>query len=474
MEQLGKNEYLGEKGIGKLIFKFAFPCVISLLISSLYNLVDQIFVGNSKLGYLGNGATGVVFPVIVIAQAFAWFFGDGSAAYLSICQGRKDTERASKAIGTCLSLSFIASLILAICSLVFMTPMLKAFGGTENTLPLAKEYLFILLWFFPAFMLVNTFQCLIRADGSPIFSMVATGVGAVANIALDPLFIYTFDMGMKGAAIATVIGQVLSFIVCALYLPRTKTFKLTWKTLIPDFKNAREAFELGISSLITDLAIVVVSLTCNRILSKYGASSKYGVDIPISIMAIQTKVFTIVVNIVVGVVLGSQPIIGYNFGAKKIDRVKKTYLYILIISIITGLIFTAFFVFYPQGVLRLFGSIDDPLYYEFGTTFFRIFLSTITLCCLIKMSCIFFQSIGHPIKAIITSLVRDLLIFVPMMILLPYIGEKNNPGQGIMYSLYSPIIADVVAFIVCAILTILLFKEFDKIEKETKLNIENN
>lgn len=458
------NAYLGNEKVSKLLFKFSLPCVFSLLISSLYNLVDQIFIGNSRLGFLGNGATGVVFPVIVIAQAFAWFFGDGSAAFLSICQGRKDTEKASKAIGTCFSLNVIVSVILLVVCLIFMDPILVLFGGTENILPLAKEYLFILLWFFPFFMITNMFECDIRADGSPLFSMIATGSGAVINIILDPVFIFGFDMGMKGAAIATVIGQVVSFVICMMYVRKSKTFHLTWKSLIPDFKDSREAFELGISTFITQVAIVVVSLTCNRVLSKYGALSKYGKDIPISIMAIQTKVFTIVINIVVGIVLGSQPIIGYNIGAKNLSRVKKTYFLILVSTIIVGLLFTILFVFFPKAVLLLFGSVDDPLYLEFGEEFFRIFLCTITFCCFIKMSAIFFQAVGHPVQAIITSLCRDILIFVPCLILFGYLGENQSTGNGIHLCLYAPIVADVVGSLVAGILTILLFR---KLEQET-------
>ncbi len=458
------STYLGQEKISKLLFKFSLPCVFSLLISSLYNLVDQIFIGNSRLGFLGNGATGVVFPVIVIAQAFAWFFGDGSAAFLSICQGRRDTEKASKAIGTCFSLNIIFSLFLLFVSIVFMDPILVLFGATDNILPLAKEYLFILAWFFPFFMITNMFECDIRADGSPLFSMIATGSGAVVNIILDPIFIFALDMGMKGAAIATVIGQVVSFAICMLYLRKSRTFHLTWKSLIPDFKNSIEAFELGISTFITQVAIVIVSLTCNRVLSKYGEFSKYGKDIPISIMAIQTKVFTIVINIVVGIVLGSQPILGYNIGANKINRVKKTYFLIFLATMIVGILFTILFVFFPKAVLLLFGSVDDSLYLEFGEKFFRIFLCTITFCCFIKMSAIFFQAVGHPIQAIITSLCRDIIVFVPCLILFGYLGEQQGKGNGINLCLFAPIVADVAGCFVAAILTLVLFRKIDRKE----------
>lgn len=466
MEKEIRNDELGSEKIGKLLLRFSVPCVLSLLISSLYNLVDQVFVGNSRLGFLGNAATGVVFPLIVITQAFSWFFGDGSAAYLSICQGRKDTERASKALGTNLTLCVIVSLVMMVVALVFMEPILNAFGATENTLPLAKEYLFVLAFFFPAYMIVNEFECDIRADGSPLYSMICTGSGAVVNIILDPIFILVLDMGMKGAAIATVIGQMVSLVFCLAYFPKTKTFRITLSDLIPDFRNALESFKLGISTFITQIAIVAVSLTCNNVLKKYGAMSKYGTDIPLSIMAIQTKVFTIVINIVVGIVLGSQPIIGYNIGAGNLSRVKKTYRLILILTLAISVSFTGLFVFYPQGVLRIFGSTSDALYLEYGETFFRLFLCSISLCCFIKMSAIFFQAVGHPQKAIIGSLIRDIIIFVPMMILLSYLGEKNEAGSGVIVCLYSAIIADVIGSLISLLLTLNLFRRLEKEAKE--------
>ena len=227
---------LGKDPIGKLLFSFAVPSVSGLLITSLYNLVDQIFIGNSRLGYLGNGATGLVFPLLIVAQAFAWWFSDGCASYLSICQGKKDTSLASKAIGTSITLIELISVILAAICLLWAEPILSVFGGTPETLPMASSYLRILAWFFPLLLFQCAVNGIIRCDGSPLFAMVATGAGAIVNIVLDPVFIFVLDAGIEGAAWATVIGEGVSFLLSVAYFFRSKTFRLSLKSFLPDFK----------------------------------------------------------------------------------------------------------------------------------------------------------------------------------------------------------------------------------------------
>lgn len=468
-----KNEEmqsLGEGKIGGLLFRFSIPCVVSLLISSLYNIVDQIFVGNSSLGYLGNAATGVVFPVLVVTQAFAWCFGDGVAAFLSICQGRKDTESAHKSIGTGMVLTVLSSILIIIVCAFFSKPILYFCGASENTIDMAMSYLFILMWFFPFYMLQNMMNGVIRSDGSPLFAMISTGVGAVLNIIFDPLFIFTFNMGIEGAAWATVIGQVVSFIICAAYFFKPKTFKLHLRSFIPDFKVFKSPLILGISSFITELSIVIINLVGNRVVVKYGLLSKYGQDIPISTTSIETKVFTVVSNIVVGIVLGGQPIIGYNIGAKKIDRVKRTYFLILMWTLGIGIVSTFIFELFPDAVIGLFGGQDDALYMEYGRLVFRLFLSTTILTCFIKMSSIFFQACGKPVQATIASLFRDVLFFVPAVIIIPYISEKIEPGSGSVSLLCAPMIADFLAFFIALGFTIKLFKEFKKEEQKVTPN----
>ncbi|MDE7384700.1 MAG: MATE family efflux transporter, partial [Anaeroplasmataceae bacterium] len=354
MEQ--ENSFLGCEKVSKLLLKFSIPCILSLLISALYNIVDQIFVGNSELGYLGNAATGIVFPILIIAHAFAWCIGDGSAAYLSLCQGRKDTKSAHKCIGTGITITVIISVILLTVFLIIKEPLLRLFGASDNTIDLAIEYFVIVIPFFPVFMVMNMMNSVIRADGSPAFSMIAMASGAVVNIILDPIFIFACHFGIAGAAWATVIGQIVSFVLTVIYCFRTKTFKFILKSFIPNFKIFKNALLLGISTFITQMSIVVISLVCNIMLAKYGALSKYGPDIPISAISIETKVFTIIINIVVGIVLGGQPIIGYNYGAGKIDRVKKTYQLILLSSLIVGLVSTLIIEIFPDAVIAIFGS----------------------------------------------------------------------------------------------------------------------
>ncbi|MDE7106345.1 MAG: MATE family efflux transporter [Anaeroplasmataceae bacterium] len=449
MEQ--ENTFLGEEKIHKLLMKFSIPCILSLLISALYNIVDQIFVGNSELGYLGNAATGIVFPILIIAQAFAWCIGDGSAAYLSLCQGRKDTKSAHQCIGTGITITLIISVILLTVFLIIKEPLLRLFGASDNTIGLAIDYFVIVIPFFPIFMIMNMMNSVIRADGSPAFSMIAMAAGAVVNIILDPVFIFACHFGIAGAAWATVIGQVVSFVLTVIYCFRTKTFKLLLKSFIPNFRIFKNALLLGISTFITQMSIVIISLVCNIMLAKYGALSKYGPDIPISAISIETKVFTIIINIVVGIVLGGQPIIGYNYGAGNMKRVKKTYQLIILSSLIVGLVSTLIIEVFPDAVIGIFGSANDPLYLEFSRKLFRIFLSLVTGTCLIKMTSIFFQAVGQTVKATIVSLTRDIICFIPLVVCLPL-------GLGIDGILYAAPIADAIGILVAGILTILFFK----------------
>ena len=451
--------YLGKEKINKLMFKFSIPCVLSLLVSALYNIVDQIFIGNSELSALGNAATGAVFPIFVIAQAFAWCFGDGCAAYLSICQGKKDTENAHKTIGTGITFTVLASLLIMALIYPFKYDILMICGASENSIDYAITYLNLILAFFPFFMLANMIGSVIRADGSPTWAMIAILVGAIVNIILDPIFIFGLKWGMFGAALATVIGQTVSFIFCFIYLFKTKTFKLTLKSFIPNLKSFKGALQLGISSFITQITIVFIALATNIQLAKYGAASKYGIDIPIAIIGIQSKVFTIVINLVVGIILGCQPIISYNIGAKKIKRVKELYRKILFCTIIIGIIFTLLFELCPKFVVGLFGNptnIPNPAdYWEFGCKTFRIFLCFVLFTCIVKMTSIFFQAVGKPFKAIFASIIRDIVFFIPLVYILP------NFLGGIDGVIIAAPIADFIAMLIATTLTICYFKSLN-------------
>ncbi|MCD8040910.1 MAG: MATE family efflux transporter [Clostridia bacterium] len=471
MEEAQSNRFLGEAKISKLLLKFSIPCVLSLLISSLYNIVDQIFIGNSELGTIGIAATSIVFPLTIIAQAFAWCYGDGNAAYLSICQGNKNTEKAHKSVGSMLILTLVTSVILLAIFFPLMDNILYLFGASENSIGMASEYFTIVLSFFPVFMLMNMMNAVVRADGSPSFSMASMLSGAVINIALDPVFIFACKWGIAGAAWATVIGQVVSFIISFVYFFRTKTFKLTLKSFIPDFKLMGTCIKLGLSSFITQMSIVAISLVCNIMLSKYGAMSVYKQDIPIAVIGIETKVFTIVINLVVGVILGAQPILGYNYGAKRYDRVRQTYKLVLITTLIIGIVATILFEACPNAIMSIFGSgsgegIDPELYAEYGALTFRIFLCLVTFTCTIKMTSIFFQSLGKPIQAIVSSLLRDIVCFIPLVCIIPAVAVNvtGDDNAGITALLWAAPCADFIAMIVAVILTVLFFRSLKKKE----------
>ncbi|MGN0824750.1 MAG: MATE family efflux transporter [Candidatus Coproplasma sp.] len=464
MEKTENSQILGTQKIGKLMLKFSIPCVLSLLVSALYNIVDQIFIGNSELSTLGNAATGVVFPIFIIAQAFAWCFGDGCAAYLNICQGKKDTQSAHKAIGTGILVTLFASVVLMAVFFPLKTQILTLFGASENSIGMAIEYFNLILAFFPVYMLSNMMNAVVRADGSPAWSMASMAIGAIVNIILDPVFIFALHWGMNGAALATVIGQVVSFVISFIYFFKTKTFKLTKRSFIPDFKVFSNVLKLGVSSFITQMTIVIISLVCNIMLAKYGAMSEYGVDIPIAVIGIESKVFTVVINLVVGIVLGCQPIIGYNIGAKNYLRVKKLYKSILLCTVVIGVFFTLLFELFPRAVVGIFGSptnIENPEnYWIFAEKTFRIFLSLVTFTCIIKMTSIFFQAVGKPVQAVVSSMIRDIVCFIPLIIVLPIFF-------GIEGILYAAPIADFIAVIVAAALTIAFIRSLNRERNES-------
>ena len=471
MNQEQSQQFLGQEKISKLMLKFSIPCVLSLLVSVLYNIVDQIFIGNSELSALGNAATGVVFPIFIIAQAFAWCFGDGCAAYLNICQGKKETKNATSAIGTGITITLIFALVLMAIFYPLKHNLLTLFGASKNSIGYAIEYFNLILAFFPVYMLSNMMNAVIRADGSPAWSMASMVAGALTNIILDPVFIFGCGWGMTGAALATVIGQTVSFVITLIYFFRTKTFKLNFKSFIFNFKAFKGALQLGASSFITQMTIVIISLACNILLARYGAMSQYGVDIPIAIIGIESKVFTVIINLVVGIVLGCQPIISYNMGARKYDRVKELYRKILLCTIVIGLASTALFEFAPDVVVGMFGQPTnipglEDYYWEFGQKCFRIFLCLMTFTCIIKMTSIFFQAVGQPIRAVIASMIRDIVCFIPLIIIYPILIPKIFDGiEGVEAILFAAPSADFLAMIVATVLTVTFMRTLKVKEK---------
>ena len=456
---------LGKDKISKLIKIFAIPCVISMIVAALYNIVDQIFIGWSDAGAFGNAATNIVYPFTVIALAFALLVGDGAAALFNLSLGAKNKEKANKSIGNGLILLIIISIILTVLGFIFNKQILSIFGGNPKEIECynyAKDYLMIICCGLPFYIIGQGLNASIRSDGSPKYAMIATVIGAIANIILDPLFIFGFKMSVKGAAIATVIGQILTFIISILYLKKAKSFKINKESIKLDKEICKESISLGLASLITQLAIVIIIAVANNLVGKYGymtiASSgvSYGVVTPLAVIGICMKVFGIVVSIVIGVSLGGMPIIGYNMGAGNIKRVKETIKYILITNFIIGCIAFILFEFCPTLIINIFGSGNSFEYLEYAKYCLRIFLGGIILTCLVKSLSILLQSMGASFKSTLLALARDVIFFVPAIVIIALLSKS------VVTMLWSAVIADVLSFVLGIIL---LRKEFKKIEK---------
>lgn len=415
--------------IGRLIVKFAVPSVIALLVNSLYNIVDQIFIGWG-VGYLGNGATNIVFPITIIALALSMMIGNGGAAYLSLKMGEGEVETAKKGVGNAVTLVTIVSILLAVIFLVWIDPILTLFGATDVLRPFALEYGFIIGAGLPFMMISAAINSMIRADGSPKYAMLSMVIGAIINVILDPVFIFVFQMGVKGAAIATIIGQVASFVVSVLYMPHFKSVQLNKSSFAPCAKVSVNIVIFGLSSFITQFAITIVMALTNNLLAKYGAQSVYGAEIPLTATGIVMKVNQIMIAILLGIATGTQPIIGYNYGAKSYHRVKKALEISLIASEIVSVAAFLNFQFAPMSVVSLFGS-EEGLYNEFAVKAFRIFLMLCPLTGFQTIAAVKMQVMGKPVKSAILSLARQIIFFVPTALILPiFLGVEGVLWTG--------------------------------------------
>ena len=447
-----ESNYLGTEKVGTLLRRFAIPCICSLIISCLYNIVDQIFVGNWG-GYLGNAATGVIFPITVVGWGMSLFFGDGAAASLSMALGRNETDTIHKRVGNAITCSFLSGVILIAISYAWGDGLLRLIGATDANIALAHDYGFIIFSMIPFALVQNTLASIIRADGSPKYAMTAMLVGAVINIIGDPVAIFALDLGIKGAAYATILGQFVSFLICVLYLGKSKTFKVSLKSFVPDFSLLRGIMALGTSSLLTQLSIVVITVINNILLVKYGAISEYGADIPLGAFVVIMKLFQIVLNVAIGIAAGAQPIVGYNYGAKRYDRVRELLRLILKWTAIVCLICTALFEVVPGAFIKMFGvsGTDAVLYTKFAVVCLRIYLSLILFTCLQKVCAIFLQSIGRAKAAAPLSILRDVLLIVFSLVVPMAFGVT-----GIFWA--API-ADVIAIAITAVVMVKLWKE---------------
>ena len=444
---------LGTEKIGKLLRKFAIPCIISLVVNALYNIVDQIFIGWG-VNYLGNGATNVVFPITVICLAFAFMFGDGTSAFLSLKLGEKKEKEAEKGVANGILASIIVSLILCAIVLIFLPALLNLFGCTDALRSYALSYGYVIACGIPFVMIGSTLNSIIRADGSPKYAMISMVAGAILNIVLDPIFSWGLNLGVAGAAIATVISQFVTFLINIIYIKRFKTIKLSKESFKLELKIVKAVATLGISSFITQMAIVVVITVQNSLFKAYGDASKFGSDIPITVLGIVMKINQILSSIIIGIAAGSQPIIGYNYGARKLDRVKKTLTIVLALSFSVSLVAFILFQSIPEKLIGIFGS-GDELYNEFACITFRTFLMLTIFNGIQISSGIFFQAIGKPTKSAFLTLSRQILFFSPAAIIL-------SKFFNIMGVLYAGPVADGLAFIIAATLLIIEMKNLGK------------
>ncbi len=451
MEQ--KENILGTEKISKLIRKFSIPCIISMLVNSLYNIVDQIFIGRG-VGYLGNGATNVVFPLVMIGLAFSLMFGDGTSAYLSLKLGEKKKKDAEVGVGNGILISTIISIIFCVITLLFLPQFLTLFGCTKNLKSYAMTYGMIVAIGFPFSMIGTTLNSIIRADGSPRYSMMSMVVGAILNTILDPIFIFVFHKGVAGAAIATVISQIVTFVLNILYIKNFKTVKLSKNCFKLNFSVCKRIATLGISSFITQMSFVCVMTAENNLLGRYGSMSIYGAEIPITVLGIVMKINQILNSIIIGIAVGSQPILGYNYGAGKNARVKETLKTVLKSSLIISTIAFILFQTIPDKLILIFGS-GNANYIKFACLAFRTYL-LLCICNGVQIPAgIFFQAIGKSTKSAILSLSRQIIILIPAMILLSHIW-------GIQGVLSAGPVADGLAFVLALVFLIKEMKLLDK------------
>ncbi len=445
-----KRNPLGTERIGKLVLTFAVPSIISMVVNALYNIVDQIFIGQG-VGYLGNGATNVVMPMTVMAIALSLLIGDGAAAYLSLKLGEGDEKSAVGGIGCSIWVMVIAGVILSVLFYLFLEPLCVLFGATEDILPYAMDYGRIISFGILFSSIDSGMAGMIRADGSPKYSMAGLLAGCITNIILDPVFIFVFHWGVKGAAWATIIGQILNAFLYVAYIRKFKSIRLDKECFRISGKVLAKISSLGVSSFITQIAIVVVMAVTNNILVSYGAKSEYGAEIPLTTIGITMKVNQIVSAILLGLATGAQPIFGYNYGSGQKDRVKQAYRMILTVS--TVVLALAFFVFQsaPMSIVRIFGS-ESELYNEFAVKCFRIFLLACPINGLQMATGVFFQAIGKPAQATVLSLSRQIVYLIPATVLLPL-------AFGVEGALWAGPLADVLAFMTALVMLKLYWKK---------------
>ena len=458
------NQYLGTERIGKLMKQYALPCIISLLVGALYNIVDQIFIANaSYLGSYGNAANTVVFPLTVVALAIAVMIGDGCCAFVSICLGKQDIHTAKSSVGCSVIMTVISALILTAVYLIFSDQILAMFGGTVNpeTFHHAKEYFFYISLGIPFYMFGQAMNPIIRGDGNPKFAMGSTLAGAAINMILDPIFIFVFRWGMMGAAVATVIGQIATAVLALWYLQNMKVIKPEKEHYHLSARVCGRTLSLGMTSFLSQISLVAAMAAINNMLRKYGAlDSIFGQEqyaqIPMAVVGIVMKFFQIVISIVVGMAAGCIPIVGFNMGAGKRQRVKELFTKLLIAEACVGGVALILVEFFPRQLIQIFGAANESSYYTaFAVKAFRTYLCMMIFACINKACFIFLQAIGKAVASTALSMVREILFGVGFALLLPVF-------YGLDGVLYSMPVSDILTFVIAVFLIIGTYKELNR------------
>lgn len=455
------NHFLGTERIGKLMKQYAVPCIISLLVGALYNIVDQIFIANaSYLGSYGNAANTVVFPLTVIALAIAVMIGDGCCAFVSLSLGKTEPDKAKKSVGNSVLLTVVSSLILCVLYLIFSDQIIAMFGGTVNaeTFRHSKEYFFYISLGIPFYMFGQAMNPIIRADGNPKFAMVSTLAGAVLNIILDPIFIFVFEWGMMGAAVATVIGQVVTAILAVWYLYHMRLVKPGKADFSIDWKVSKKTLILGVTSFLSQISLVAAMAAINNMIRKYGAmdlifGQEQYAQIPMAVVGIVMKFFQIVISIVVGMAAGCIPIVGYNMGAGLKSRVKELFTKLLLAEAAVGTVALIIVEFFPGQLITIFGAANESAYYtEFALRAFRIYLCMMIFACVNKACFIFLQAMGKAAASTALSMIREIVFGVGFALALPLFFGLD----GVLYSMP---VSDFLTFLIALYLIRVTYKE---------------
>lgn len=456
MEQIQTSQNpLGHKSIPSLLTTFAIPSIIATLVSSLYNIVDQIFIGQG-VGYLGNAATNVSYPLTTICLALSLLIGIGSASRFSLSLGAGEEEKACRVVGNGVCMMILFGLVYAVLIEFFLYPMLNAFGATAENLPYAASYSRIIALGMPFQIITTGMSSLIRADGSPRYSMTCMLIGAILNTILDPIFIFVFQLGVAGAAWATIIGQFFSFLAAILYLRKFQSVRLRREHFRLRLKDCTATATLGMSNSLNQVAITLVQVVMNNSLTYYGAMTVYGKDIPLAACGIVMKTNAILLAFFIGLSQGSQPIIGFNYGARQYPRVRHTYKLAITCSFVISTIGFILFQFFPYQIISLFGK-GDELYYEFAIHFMRTFLFMVIVNGVQLISSNFFSAIGKPLKGLLLSMTRQVFFLIPLVLILPLFF-------GIDGILFAGPIADGIAFLVSVVLVSLEMKKMRRVE----------